>query len=1195
MRKRGALKGQCWHPFAFLFLAAQVVAFVAPSARAQSHTPVGSDEYVDTDACAGCHAEIAETYRQTGMGRSFVRMNAAAAEADFQENNRYFHRSSDRHYTAYQRDGKFYQRRHQIAPDGSEANVVEKEIHYIVGSGNHARSYLHRSPDGRLLQLPLTWYAEKGGHWAMSPGYDQPDHVGFRRAADFECMACHNAYPQIEAGRDALGRKPVFDREVPEGIDCQRCHGPGRAHMAALEQGASREAVISAIVNPKRLGPERELEVCMQCHLETTSSKLPHSIVRRERGFFSYRPGEPLADFILHFDHAAGTGRDDKFEVVQSVYRLRQSKCFLESAGRMTCTTCHDPHHAPRGEQADTHYSDACRNCHETEVAAKVEASEHPAATECVTCHMPKRRTEDAVHSVSVDHLIQRRPPDRDLVAPLEERPQTAESAYKGEVVAYHPQDLVSRPEGELYLAVAQVKDAANLARGIPRLEAAIRGNDPQSGYFHIELGEAYLKAGRTADAVRSLRRAFDKEQQSLLAQKSLGIALLLAGDYPKAAEVTQKALAQEPKDAEIHNTLGEIRYAEKRLDEASRHFADAIRIDPDLPEAHNNLGATRLLAGDNAGAEASFREAVRIKPDFAAAQTNLAQVRQNAPGSTAPPGEPEDLSIEQLISRAQQAEQSNNLAEASRLYERILAQRPDWVAAKLNLGLVYYSQDRYPDAARTLGQVVEQDPALTSALLFLGASYYRLDRYSEAVPLLEGYLSIEPESDEVRPFLAASYYALKDYQGSVVQYLQQIKLTPNNADLYFHLGEAYSSLAGTLVKGLEDQAQDPEATAARYYALLTKVQQALDDRDFTLAESSLSEAERLDLENEESRIAQGYLHLASDRPAEAKADFEIILSRAPEHCRALQGLANAGMRLDDHVGATATVQKLAPIWPGCLTYTVGSSNQEQQTSFIASAETLPKCRQAVASRSFPQGETGKLESALVMASCLETHGVASEATATLLPVLTESSRSHYLSFQILLRLAQRSYKELARRAPTSPFLTRLRAQERERRGDLAGADAEYKEAIRASGMASETLLAYARFKARTGKIDEAVPVLEQALQTTPDNPSVNAMMGDVLLSLGRFGDAIPRLRKAVEINPGDETSRHKLAIALDQSGELDEAILVLENASVDSDGQIHLLLGNLYRQKGERRKAIEALRVYERLQGGESRGKALQ
>ncbi len=88
----------------------------------------------------------------------------------------------------------------------------------------------------------------------------------------------------------------------------------------------------------------------MQCHLEPTSSPLPFQIRRNEQPPFSYTPGKPLGDHFLYFDHAPGTGRDDKFEIASGAYRLRKSACFQQS--EMTCVTCHDPHDIPRGAKA---------------------------------------------------------------------------------------------------------------------------------------------------------------------------------------------------------------------------------------------------------------------------------------------------------------------------------------------------------------------------------------------------------------------------------------------------------------------------------------------------------------------------------------------------------------------------------------------------------------------------------------------------------------------------------------------------------------------------------------------------------------------------------------------------------------------------------------------------------------------------
>jgi hypothetical protein len=236
--------------------------------------------YVDAQKCAGCHQKIWDTYRRTGMGRSFARVRPDNIAQQLAKSS-FYHELSDQYYSTYEKAGKYYQRRHQIGFGGKETNVVEKEIHFVVGSGNHVRTYLHRTPDGRIFELPGGWYAEQGGFWGMNPGYDRPDHDNFRRQISGQCMFCHTGYPEIEKGADRAGTAAVFGGAIPEGIDCQRCHGPGRAHIEATQAGnASRERIRNAIVNPARLSSELRMDLCMQCHLETTSFRLPPGIVR---------------------------------------------------------------------------------------------------------------------------------------------------------------------------------------------------------------------------------------------------------------------------------------------------------------------------------------------------------------------------------------------------------------------------------------------------------------------------------------------------------------------------------------------------------------------------------------------------------------------------------------------------------------------------------------------------------------------------------------------------------------------------------------------------------------------------------------------------------------------------------------------------------------------------------------------------
>ena len=157
----------------------------------------------------------------------FDRLTPAGMTEDFSRNNTYRHEASDQYFTMYQRGGRFYQRRHQMGRDGRETNVVEMEIDFVLGSGNHARTYLHQREDGQLVELPVAWYSDEGGTWAMNPGYDRADHMDFRRKLDRECFFCHNAYPNLDSQAPELALRGV----IPEGIDCQRCHGPGRSHV----------------------------------------------------------------------------------------------------------------------------------------------------------------------------------------------------------------------------------------------------------------------------------------------------------------------------------------------------------------------------------------------------------------------------------------------------------------------------------------------------------------------------------------------------------------------------------------------------------------------------------------------------------------------------------------------------------------------------------------------------------------------------------------------------------------------------------------------------------------------------------------------------------------------------------------------------------------------------------------------------
>ena len=600
--------------------------------------------YVPDATCARCHPDIAESYAEVGMARSFWKAGPASVVEDFSVGS-YYHEVSDRHYSVTYTDGEYEFTRYQLEQDGTRYNVLTRTVDSIIGSAHKGRSYLYRTPSDELYLLPLAWYAEDRV-WKMSPGYERADHSGFLRQVTLDCMFCHNAYPEVPVGSDVLGAPQRFPKDLPQGLGCQRCHGPGAEHVAkANENDSSVEDIAATIFNAGRLAPERRADVCMQCHLQSDSSMM--SIVRRpSRADYSYRPDQPLIDYIAHIE---SDDVEDFFQINHHPYRLFQSRCHAESEGRLTCLTCHDPHAQVPADVRAEHYRNACLTCHQVEQCGMQHkapnAAEPVDRLDCVTCHMTKRRTQDVIEIVMTDHLIRRTPPEEDLTAWQPRRPPRAAGTRK-----LHPFSKSAQTDADLLCAISgtngkdreaiealgQAVDASrtsdidvqlHLASGLwntAQVVAAAKSfqriaeSHPDFAFAHRMLGRALLKAGRPGEGLTAMERARQLDPNDPEAIFGIALACHRLGQDALALEGFRSTLRLRPLHLDAHLNIAHLLSNRKDYAGAAEAYHWVHRIDPTHAEAYFYHGLMLLLTGQQGEARTCWRRGGRAAPDDA-------------------------------------------------------------------------------------------------------------------------------------------------------------------------------------------------------------------------------------------------------------------------------------------------------------------------------------------------------------------------------------------------------------------------------------------------------------------------------------------------------------------------------------------------------------------------------------------------
>lgn len=595
-----------------------------------------SATYVGIEVCKTCHYNIYQTYIETGMGQSFGPSSQVRSDSKLDASSRLTDPHRNLQYHPYWSNDSLFLLEFRLGDRGDTTHQRVQYINYIIGSGQHTNSHIY-NVNGYLYQAPFTYYTQEGT-LDFPPGFEGGNNTRFSRKIGLECMSCHNALPEMHPGSENRFT------QVPAGISCERCHGPGSIHVSEKMAGIiidTAQATDYSIVNPAKLSPDLQIEICQRCHLQG------NSVLEPDQNFYDFRPGMKLSDVMTVF-LPRYEGGENQFIMASHADRMVQSECYIATDGGFNCISCHNPHvsvHATEAQQ----YNQSCLSCHQPDrdetsassaggSSAKIqlnkgctESYEHRLQVnnnDCSACHMPPSSSIDIPHVTVHDHKIQI--PSEDVSLQREEQPE-ALKRFLGLIAINNPNPSNrTRALGYLQQFEKFTPDPQFLDSAATYIERA--GSPLDLVVYHAFLSEDHAAAAAAVHAVglKSFINTYNSREmmnRDAWTVYRAGQCFAALGMNPAALRLYEHAWNLAPYQLEFRNKLAALYIRMGELQRGMQHLDTLVQQQPLFTDAWVNLGFAHMLMGNLEASLTASHKALRLDPDAVQALINAAGV----------------------------------------------------------------------------------------------------------------------------------------------------------------------------------------------------------------------------------------------------------------------------------------------------------------------------------------------------------------------------------------------------------------------------------------------------------------------------------------------------------------------------------------------------------------------------------------
>jgi tetratricopeptide (TPR) repeat protein len=558
-----------------------------------------------------------------------------------------------------------------------------------------------------------------------------------------------------------------------------------------------------------------------------------------------------------------------------------------------------------------------------------------------------------------------------------------------------------------------------------------------------------------------------------------------------RAEEQLRKLVELKPKDLAYRNQLAVLLVREHKLDDAQRVLEQAAQALPDSNEA--KLGLVDFLVSQRTReqGEKVLRNFIAREPDNFALQLGLGSMLQHA-GAT---------------------------KEAVAAYHQVIAhdeRGPSGLTARDRIAVLALAEGRTDEAQRLIAEVLKRNPRDDDALAMRADIELKRNDPTAAIADLRAVLRDQPKAIGLRMALARAYRAHGEPALAEEALRAAMEIAPANFDVRIDLAELLTQTdrADKAITLLEEMVRS-EPKDQRVRVILTRAYLA--KRDFAAARTSADDLETLIPNSPVGFYLAGLVAQAEGRLSDSERELDKALTLSPGNLDVVTARSQLDIRQGRAAQAVARVQSEVEHHPdeSALLELLGETYVAAK-DYPHAVQTLTRTIQLAPNWWLPHRD-------------LATARLATKDTAG----------------------AIAAYESGVKAAPAEPQLVIGLADLYASQGRIDDAIARY-EALYALNprlvvVANNLAMLLVNHKTDPHNLDRAKELT--AAFASSDSASLLDTNGWVKFKRGEVQEALPVLEKAVEREPESPVIRYHLAMAQLKTGQRDKARTNLQTA----------------------------------------------